>query len=494
MGSNYYSYIFIFGLSEKDRKELVIGALDMFSLGQKLGAFSSEEVPELIAHRPEGAEDVSTSNEFMDLYTRVIDEEVFQIHTHTYRVVFSSLWVAISNHFNVKVSVIDVNLYDQYLTINHLTLGIYSKGSDFDGPQGIFWYSLVYGFDSYPVSLEDVADHLLSETNNGKRGYGGYFDMDLEDVKYFDEGCWAESEKMIIGLQKIIKTIKGKRNNELLSYLITTDISIDIYYADDDDDVRNTDLLYAVKNNSIEAIKKLVNNGADINFDDNDGYTALDNAIMNNCIEAVKILFDSCTDPIYSLRYLFLAINEEVFEIAGYLLESGVDINCPDDDGDTVLIEICNGWSPSRDQVKYLLEAGADINHKNNDGNTALIFAINEEDYEIAKYLIESGADINLTDIDRCAALQSAAYGSIEVVKYLVETGADINHKDNNSETALFYAVTGHSIEMVKYLVEAGTDINHKNNDGKNILVYAKELDDSDEEIIDYLKDLFEDN
>ena len=139
------------------------------------------------------------------------------------------------------------------------------------------------------IALKDITKMLL-DNNSKLEIVADEWCNTLEDVKYFDEECWAESKKMTIGLQKIIKTIKGKRNNELLSYLITTDIPIDTDYADDDDDVRNLDLLYAVKKNSIEEIKILVANGADIEYEDRDFYTALDNAIINNSIEAVKIL------------------------------------------------------------------------------------------------------------------------------------------------------------------------------------------------------------
>ncbi len=84
---------------------------------------------------------------------------------------------------------------------------------------------------------------------------------------------------------------------------------------------------------------------------------------------------------------------------------------------------------------------------------------------------------------------------SIEVVRYLVESGTDINHTDKDGKTALFSTVESqyHDIDIVKYLIESGADINLKDKSRKNILVYATESD-CDEDIFDYLKEVFEDN
>ena len=69
------------------------------------------------------------------------------------------------------------------------------------------------------------------------------------------------------------------------------------------------------------------------------------------------------------------------------ILEEGDDINAKDIDGNTALQEaISNGHI---DIVKLLLEKGADVNQPNNDGDTAIIHAIHFGDVEIVKLLLE---------------------------------------------------------------------------------------------------------
>jgi hypothetical protein len=41
MGSDCNTYVFIFGLTDKAREELVNGTKDIFILGRELGAFTS---------------------------------------------------------------------------------------------------------------------------------------------------------------------------------------------------------------------------------------------------------------------------------------------------------------------------------------------------------------------------------------------------------------------------------------------------------------------
>jgi ankyrin repeat protein len=413
----------------------------------------------MIANFPEGAEEVNTSKEFMELYIKVINQDVFYINTYTYGDIFSSLWEKISDHFNVKVSVIDVYTYDQYLTINHLYMGYYSEGSEFDGRSGIFLNSLVFGFCSFPVTLKEVADHLLSETENGQVAYGGYFDIDFESDEYLDSGCWSESEKMVIGLKKIINSIKGSRNIDLLSFLIKIEHKIDIdgnsngsFVLEDYSRIfTGPELIKAVKSDDIEQVKKLADISIDIDYKDDYGQTALWYAYDNRCS----------------------------IEVTKYLFESGADINQINEDAETRIAYDIVAWYDSIEMLKYLEEKGMDINPRDKSIGSFFESAIASGSVEIIKYLVEKGVDVDQIDEDGDRALHTMGYndwgmeqGHFEIIKCLVDAGADINYPDKNGDTALMLFALELSLEFLKYLVEAGADINHINNKGETILFY----------------------
>ncbi|KAG4089330.1 ankyrin [Neocallimastix lanati (nom. inval.)] len=62
---------------------------------------------------------------------------------------------------------------------------------------------------------------------------------------------------------------------------------------------------------------------------------------------------------------------------------------------------------------------------------------------------------------------------SLNIIKLLLSKGIDINEKDNNNETALFYAVKCKNEKIMIQLVDEGADIQIKNNKNENILFTA---------------------
>jgi ankyrin repeat protein len=130
----------------------------------------------------------------------------------------------------------------------------------------------------------------------------------------------------------------------------------------------NSDLTKAVKKADLDLVKKLIEQGADIHFNND---RALRSASLNGHLHIVK-----------------------------YLVNKGANIHIYDDEalGDASV----NGHL---DIVKYLIEQGVDI-HANNDG--ALRNASYNGHLEVVKYLIDQGADITV-EIDIPEEVQEIA-------------------------------------------------------------------------------------
>ena len=228
----------------------------------------------------------------------------------------------------------------------------------------------------------------------------------------------------------------SRRYLKVFIYLLDRDTSLN-YKAD------NIALLWAARYGQLEVVKYLLELGADLNHQDNEGYTAL-----------------------------FLAARYGKLEFVKYLQELGADLNHQNNKGYTALI-----WAAATGQlevVKFLCELGADLNHKDNVGNTALVKAIELDQLEVVKYLQEQDAELNHQDKEGYTALLwAAATGQLEVVKCLCELGADLNHQDNEGNTALLLAARYGKLEFVKYLQELGADLNHQNNKGYTALIWA---------------------
>ena len=148
---------------------------------------------------------------------------------------------------------------------------------------------------------------------------------------------------------------------------------------------------------------------------------------------------------------LLKAVSKENIKALAELIEQGADVNAVDKDGYTLLIQASiYGYTKS---AQFLIAKGADVFARDKDGNTALLWACFKGHIKIAEGLIDGGADIEAKNRWKSTALMRASENNkAKTVELLIRKGADVKAQDINGETALDRAEKAGHKEVVALL------------------------------------------
>ena len=136
------------------------------------------------------------------------------------------------------------------------------------------------------------------------------------------------------------------------------------------------------------------------------------------------------------------------------LLDAGAQVNKADKNRRTALHYAAQ--KDHLDVVRLLLERGADVNAADKNHRTALHIAAGNGDVEMVNLLLARGADLLAKEVHNGAApIHFAAQeGKSEVVKLFLTKGVDISLPDNTFRGPLFYAAAGGHTGLVRMLLD----------------------------------------
>ena len=110
--------------------------------------------------------------------------------------------------------------------------------------------------------------------------------------------------------------------------------------------------------------------------------------------------------------------------------------------------------------VKLLIARGADVNALGERGSTALSYAVSNGNVGLAEFLLSKGANVNPERSPPLHSAVKAPKNLKELVELLLSKGAQVN-KEGTGGTALYSAVERtDNIEVIKVLLAKGADVN----------------------------------
>jgi ankyrin repeat protein len=252
--------------------------------------------------------------------------------------------------------------------------------------------------------------------------------------------------------------IEIESDNIIFTYIIKEKITEETY----NDKYNNILLLIVLElKKSIEIIKKILDNGANVNYTGINKITPLITALLyKNSILVIELLLDTGANVNYCINKITPLI---------FILSS------------TNSIEIIPDCTQSKIRViQLLLDTGADVNYESLNKYTPLMFALQYNNtIEIIGLLLDYGANVNHMNVNKITPLIVALkYNkSIEIIGLLLDTGANVNHEDNNKRTPLMFALKFNNIiEIIRLLLDTGANIHHLNSFNETPLMVALQV------------------
>ncbi|HWB10615.1 MAG TPA: ankyrin repeat domain-containing protein [Pirellulales bacterium] len=230
------------------------------------------------------------------------------------------------------------------------------------------------------------------------------------------------------------------------------------------DDFQEASLLcHAVCGGSIDAVKLLLDRGADV---ERHSGKLLTLAVVMNRLDLVELLIEHGADV--QRVELLGRLDDEVRPIADLLVARGKKVP------DWMLPRACRPDVSTNElhRVTVLLEYGARLDDRGRYGLTALHYAVRGGKLPLITLLLDRGAEVNaldkegLTPLVHLSKTRSKA-DPIPVMELLVANGADVDARDENQSTLLMHFARQGKAEAAQWLLAHGADRKARNKGGK---------------------------
>ncbi len=222
-------------------------------------------------------------------------------------------------------------------------------------------------------------------------------------------------------------------------------------------------LCHAVCGGSIDAVKLLLERGAEVQRHSGRLLTL---AVVMNRVDLVKLLIEHGADV--ARTDLLGRLDDAERPVADLLIARGKKVPA------WMLPRACRPDVSSNElhRVKVLLEYGASVDDRGRYGLTALHYAVRGGKLPLIKLLLERGADVNAMGADGLTPLvhlskTRSKSDPIPVMELLATRGADLNARDETGGTLLMHFARRGNAEAVQWLLAHGADRCACNKSGK---------------------------
>lgn len=221
----------------------------------------------------------------------------------------------------------------------------------------------------------------------------------------------------------------------------------------------------------LDMVRLLLSLGADPNVEtedsddpDHEFGNPLQYALRRGNFEVAKLLLEHGANPRQLYSWLVSAIENENMPLLNFILDQGININ------EEITTSSFNSWT-----ARMVTKVGS-----------PLLYAIISGKKHIVDMLLAKGADQNGRDVNgKPYLLHALESGNKEIIDIFLTKDIDINAKNADGKPYLLHAIQSGKNAIVDLFLTRGADLNAKNAKGKGALQYA--IESGNKKIVDML-------
>ena len=217
--------------------------------------------------------------------------------------------------------------------------------------------------------------------------------------------------------------------------------------------LRHTPLSLACRYGHLKIVNTLLDRGASI-VSSGSYFSLLQHAGMGQHADVAMELIRRGVDLEEGLHY---CRSNTLVDVSKELVRRGVDLYKVDDEDDSALSIFFR--SGSAEVALEMLNRGIDVNQGDERGRLPLILAAKSKNASLVDELLRRGADVNIAYKSGHSALHAACTeGTLEVVKILLKAGANLNSSPEYAP--LLCAYDKRNFDIAMELIQNGADVN----------------------------------
>ncbi|MDH7446954.1 ankyrin repeat domain-containing protein [Aquimarina sp. 2201CG14-23] len=274
------------------------------------------------------------------------------------------------------------------------------------------------------------------------------------------------------------------KNDKLIEFFVSK--GVDLHSQDN---YGNGIFNYAAKKGNINVLNLLIKKGVtykNLNREGGNAFISASQSTRNsvnkievyNYLEGLGIQPNVVTNRGINALHAIAFKNEEL-DIFNYFIERGVDVNQPDNKGDTPFMNAVS--RNKKESINYLIKFVKNINDSNKNGVTPLMRAVQRNSLDVVKLLLEHDANPLVKDSteNTLAYYVLKSYQKDKLKEFdqkitlLQEKGIDFTKPQGHGHTLWHLAVKENDMELLQRIAKLNIPINSKNNEGNTALHLA---------------------